>query len=1133
MTRRIHIKIADRGWILEKCAKEIAERNPAITYGTDPDPSAAVHYYINYSARSRRVSPVEIAFFTHSEMDEAARRRYFDTAAEVDHCVCMSARYAQELIEHGIPEKKVSIIAPGVDLDAFRPKVRVGVVGRTYHTGRKGEALVAQVMDIPGIEWCFTGSGWPGPSVQVPDGGMPEFYNSLDYVLVPALYEGGPMSVLEGLACGVPIIASDVGWVNEYPHLWFENGNVESLRKVLEDVVAERTGLRDAVTDLTWEKWAQSHIELITGLLPDFTADSIAEASTNSQTRETCIVSHGSEQTTKGGPTTRISNIIACAEEVGEQVHYSFNLPELGVEPQPDVVHVFNSWPLKTAVSQISAAKARGAKVVYSPIALNLSNFVHFNDTLPRIFHEARQPEDAIAGLETVKNLTLPFDGQAPGTPIQGVDGHFDYLRHGVELSDHVIYLSRYEKAFLDSIGAVSEHSTVIQNGVDVETMASGDPHRFRNEFGVNKFVLCVGRIETRKNQAALALAARELDCPLVLIGHVGHQDYFNQVKKWAGRNLVHIDRIEDRDLIASAYKAAACFVLPSWAEGAPLAAIEAGAAGTPLILSNMASEEEYFGEYAKYVHPCDVNRMTELLKTELANPESNQQRCARSQFSVERFGIEAHTRSTLAVYDQMHELRNQESSLITSIPPRPLFDITHLAHALSNKLNLTGVTAVEYSLLHALLEKQPKLEAVLWNSRHNEYISVNAQGVLDGTDSFKATAHDVRDADELTIRQVRASTQAVSPPPQRETSPTAKARKSLVRKVARLAAKMTGRTVANSQLNEDAAANSSQPAEVFFDIKMGVNEVQTPGYPKVTPGGRVFMLGQPWISNERMLDKLCNFVEQNGLRLAVHVPDILYVTDSAAFDDQTRKTFRDNLLKLLSVSDHVITISKQADKEIRDLLKHHRIEMETTRITIGANTELLAADPAVPQEHLPSRFVLYVSSMNSRKRHNFITDVWGDVRRKLKAQGHEDVGLVFVGSPQSGFQKYSDKTFLQQLREKNIFVLSGMGSQELAWLYRNCLFTVYPARSEGWGIPPIESLCFGKPCVVSNSVPSAQETQCPAIVRIGVRDYFQWVETIHSLIVNDPMRQSLEQHALAYRPPSWEDAAERILEIL
>ena len=55
---------------------------------------------------------------------------------------------------------------------------------------------------------------------------------------------------------------------------------------------------------------------------------------------------------------------------------------------------------------------------------------------------------------------------------------------------------------------------------------------------------------------------------------------------------------------------------------------------------------------------------------------------------------------------------------------------------------------------------------------------------------------------------------------------------------------------------------------------------------------------------------------------------------------------------------------------------------------------------------------------------------------------------------------------------------VEGPTDGELAWLYRNCAFTVYPALYEGWGLPVSESLDFGKMCITSNrsSLPEAGE---------------------------------------------------------
>ncbi|WZB73295.1 glycosyltransferase family 4 protein [Achromobacter xylosoxidans] len=42
---------------------------------------------------------------------------------------------------------------------------------------------------------------------------MPAYYNSLDLYVCPSAIEGTPNPVLEAMACGVPVISTDVGIV--------------------------------------------------------------------------------------------------------------------------------------------------------------------------------------------------------------------------------------------------------------------------------------------------------------------------------------------------------------------------------------------------------------------------------------------------------------------------------------------------------------------------------------------------------------------------------------------------------------------------------------------------------------------------------------------------------------------------------------------------------------------------------------------------------------------------------------------------------------------------------------------------------------------------------------------------------
>src|ERR1044072_7928 len=179
---RVHIKSSDPGWILERMTQALAQRLAYVTTSNPTNPDAAIQYYLNYTEYGGRVSPIELASFTHG--DEAmpeVKELYFAVARQVDVAVCMAERYAAELRSKGIRE--VHVIRPGVDLDRFTPRVKIGVVGRTYACGRKGEALVRDVLDTPGIEWHFTGSGWPLSRRALGEADMPGLEREMGYIL--------------------------------------------------------------------------------------------------------------------------------------------------------------------------------------------------------------------------------------------------------------------------------------------------------------------------------------------------------------------------------------------------------------------------------------------------------------------------------------------------------------------------------------------------------------------------------------------------------------------------------------------------------------------------------------------------------------------------------------------------------------------------------------------------------------------------------------------------------------------------------------------------------------------------------------------------------------------------------------
>lgn len=169
---------------------------------------------------------------------------------------------------------------------------------------------------------------------------------------------------------------------------------------------------------------------------------------------------------------------------------------------------------------------------------------------------------------------------------------------------------------FLQHFEAPADRYCVTHNGVDRVFFDSEPSELFFTEYKISQpFVLCVGNIETRKNQLALLRAAQNVDLHVVLIGNIRDSDYFRQMENEFPGKFSYLGYLEHNSrLLRSAYSACSVFALPSLLETPGLAALEAAAAGAPLVITQEGCTEEYFGDAAYYVDPKDTHDISDKL---------------------------------------------------------------------------------------------------------------------------------------------------------------------------------------------------------------------------------------------------------------------------------------------------------------------------------------------------------------------------------------------------------------------------------------------------------------------------------------------------------------------------------------
>ncbi|HEX7153260.1 MAG TPA: glycosyltransferase family 4 protein [Thermoanaerobaculia bacterium] len=208
----------------------------------------AVHWLdaLMYQRWSRLARVPQVLTVHH--IVEAELPGYFRTLPQADALVTLSRRWQARLLE--LTGRRATIVPQSVDTTHFRPlpdrhaaRAAAGIAAgelvigfcakaRSNRHARKGLDLLTPVLHEAVRRWQATvlliGSGWQNYAEELRAGGarvihrLPRhadetaaLYPLMDVLLSTSREEGGPGTILEAMACGTPVITTDVGHVPE------------------------------------------------------------------------------------------------------------------------------------------------------------------------------------------------------------------------------------------------------------------------------------------------------------------------------------------------------------------------------------------------------------------------------------------------------------------------------------------------------------------------------------------------------------------------------------------------------------------------------------------------------------------------------------------------------------------------------------------------------------------------------------------------------------------------------------------------------------------------------------------------------------------------------------------------------
>jgi len=165
-------------------------------------------------------------------------------AQHADGLVAVSSGLRQRLVELGIAAERVQVLRNGVDLALFRPYDRTAArqtlgfirptvlaVGNLVALKRHN-LMVEALAQLTGVDLVIVGEGAARAAIEnlarkrgvadrvrlpgrVPQGRLPEFYSAADLLLLVSTHEGWPNVLLESMACGTPVVVSEIAGITD------------------------------------------------------------------------------------------------------------------------------------------------------------------------------------------------------------------------------------------------------------------------------------------------------------------------------------------------------------------------------------------------------------------------------------------------------------------------------------------------------------------------------------------------------------------------------------------------------------------------------------------------------------------------------------------------------------------------------------------------------------------------------------------------------------------------------------------------------------------------------------------------------------------------------------------------------
>lgn len=256
-------------------------------------------------------------------------------------------------------------------------------------------------------------------------------------------------------------------------------------------------------------------------------------------------------------------------------------------------------------------------------------------------------------------------------------------------------------------------------------------------------------------------------------------------------------------------------------------------------------------------------------------------------------------------------------------------------------------------------------------------------------------------------------------------------------------------------------------------------------------------------------------WVRQHELRAFYLIHDLIPVTHAEHCRAHAVRRHRGRVIGALSFAAGIIVTSRSVEQDLRRYASQNGLKVPPVTISPIAGAPL-KADAAHADR---SGYFLCVGTIESRKNHRMLIEVWQRLHRRLGARAPR---LIIIGSWGAGSSGVRRALTASGLVGGLVEVMERCDDASLARLMMGARAVLMPTLAEGFGLPMAEALALGVP-VIASDIPCFHEVGQGIPSLLDPHDPDAWEAKLTAFDDAAARRQRQIVRLHGYSPPTWE----------